>query len=75
MALNRAYICTLTEAKQSADEQVENLRKQVQDLQEKLSSQQSESKKTLEDAQHAATRRERDLASRLLSLTRAAKGE
>lgn len=75
MALNRVYICTFIEAKQSAVEEVENLRKQVKDLQEKLSSQQSESRQALEDAQHAATRREQDLASRLSSLTRSVKGK
>ena len=63
------------ENKKSAEEQVEGLEKQVQDLQTKLSTQQSESKKALADAQDATTRRDRELAARLSNMARAAKGE
>ena len=63
------------ENKKSAEEQVEGLEKQVQDLQTRLSTQQSESKKALADAQDATTRRDRELAARLSGLARAAKGE
>ena len=63
------------ENKKSAEEQVEGLKKLVQDLQTKLSSQQSESKKALADAQDVTTRRDKELAARLLGLARSAKGE
>ena len=63
------------EDKKSAEEQVENLEKQVKDLQTKLSTEHSESKKALADAQDATTRRDRELAARLSGLARAAKGE
>jgi uncharacterized protein YgbK (DUF1537 family) len=50
------------------------LEKQVKDLQDKLSSQQSESKKALDDAQEAVSRRDRDLVARLSALVHGAKG-
>ncbi len=64
-----------TEDKKSAEERVGDLEKQVKYLQTQLSTQQSESKKALADAQDATTCRDKELASRLLGLARSAKGE
>ena len=52
-----------------------DLEKQVKDLQAKLSTQETNSKKALDEARDAAARREQEFAERLSTMARAAKGK
>ena len=60
--------------KKSAEKEVEDLKKQVKDLEGQLTAERTSSKKALEDAQSAAALREKEYDERLLTLVRAAGG-